>query len=86
METHPLAVSHAERWEVLQPVVCVSKLGNLLVLEGGAGLQQEEALAPDMARGVVDVKLIVLVLVEEGAPRLEDGKVIVIPEWRSLLL
>ena len=58
------------------------RLGNLLVLEGGAGLQQEEALAPDMARGVVDVELIVLVLIEEGAPRLEDGKVIVIPEWR----
>ena len=40
-------------------------LGDLLVLEGGAGLEQDEALAPDVTRSVVDVELIVLVLVEE---------------------
>ena len=37
-----------------------------------------------MARGVVDVELIVLVLVEEGAPRLEDRKMIVIPKGSKL--
>lgn len=49
------------------------RLGDLLVLEGGAGLQQDQALAPHVARGVVDVELIMLVLVEERAPGLEDG-------------
>lgn len=60
------------------------RLGDLLVLEGGAGLQQDQALAPHVARGVVDVELIMLVLVEERAPGLEDGEMIVIPELKQL--
>ena len=54
--------------------------GDLLVAEGGAGLQQHEALAAGVTGRVVDVELVVLVLVQEGSPRLEDGQVVVIPD------
>ena len=54
--------------------------GDLLVPESGAGLQEHEPLAPGVAGGVVDVELVVLVLIQEGSPRLEDGKMIVVPE------
>ena len=54
--------------------------GDLLVAEGGAGLQQHEALAASVTGRVVDVQLVVLVLVQEGSPRLEDGQMVVIPD------
>ena len=52
---------------------------DLLVPESGAGLQEHQALAPRVTRRVVDVELVVLVLIEERSPRLEDWKVVVIP-------
>ena len=53
--------------------------GDLLVPESGAGLQEHQSLAPRVAGRVVDVELVVLVLVQERPPRLEDGKVVVVP-------
>ena len=40
-------------------------LGNLLVLESGACLQENESLAPGVTWCSVDIKLIVLVLIQE---------------------
>ena len=60
--------------------------GDLLVAEGGAGLQQHEALAPGVTRRVVDVELVVLVLVQERPPGLEDRQMVVVPEVRSRLV
>ena len=54
--------------------------GNLLVAEGGAGLQEHETLTASVTGRVVDIELVVLVLVQEGSPRLEDGQVVVIPD------
>ena len=54
------------------------RLGDLLVPERGAGLQQHEALAADVARRVVDVQLVVLVLVQERPTGLEHRKMVVI--------
>ena len=53
---------------------------DLLVPESGAGLQEHQALAPRVTGRVVDVELVVLVLVQEGSPRLEDGQMVVIPD------
>ena len=53
--------------------------GDLLVAEGGAGLQEHEALAASVTRRVVDIELVVLVLVQEGPPGLEHGQVVVVP-------
>ena len=57
--------------------------GDLLVAEGGAGLQQHEALAASVTGGVVDVQLVVRVLVQERAPGLEDWQVVVVPGKRG---
>ena len=53
--------------------------GDLLVAEGGAGLQQHEALAAGVTRRVVDVELVVLVLVQKGPAGLEYRQVVVVP-------
>ena len=53
--------------------------GDLLVAEGGAGLQQHEALAAGVTGRVVDVELIVLVLVQKGPAGLEYREVVVVP-------
>ena len=60
------------------------RLGDLPVPERGAGLQQHEALAADVARRVVDVQLVVLVLVQERTPSLEDRQVVVVPRERGV--
>ena len=76
-------VVHRESWITRHVLLDLEEggegLGDLLVLQGGAGLQEDETLASDVARRVVDVQLIVLVLVKERAPGLENGKMIVIP-------
>ena len=53
--------------------------GDLLVAEGGAGLQQHEALAAGVTGRVVDVELVVLVLVQKGPAGLEYREVVVVP-------
>ena len=58
--------------------------GDLLVAEGGAGLQQHEALAASVTGRVVDVQLVVLVLVQERTPSLEDRQVVVVPRERGV--
>ena len=40
-------------------------LGNLVILESGAGLQEDESLAPSMAGRVVDVELIMLTFIQK---------------------
>ena len=55
--------------ELWQPVV------ELLVGEGGVGLQQHQALAPGMAGLLVDVQLEVLVVIHEASSGLVDGEV-----------
>ena len=57
--------------------------GDLLVAEGGAGLQQHQALTAGVAGGVVDVQLVVRVLVQERAPGLEDWQMVVVPGNRG---
>jgi len=53
--------------------------GNLLVAEGGAGLQEHETLTASVTGRVVDIELVVLVLVQERPPSLEDGQMVVVP-------
>ncbi len=50
-------------------------LEHLLQRVGGEGLQEDEAAAPVVAGRTVDVQLVVLLAVEEGAARLVHGKV-----------
>ena len=53
--------------------------GNLLVAEGGAGLQEHETLTASVTGRVVDIELVVLVLVQERPPSLEHGQMVVVP-------
>lgn len=52
---------------------------DLLIFEGGECLEEDEVLAPGVAGRLVHVQLVLLVLVQEAPPSLEDWKMRVIP-------
>lgn len=39
-----------------------------------------------MTRSAVDIKLVLLVLIEEGPPSLEDGEMVVIPVGQQVIV
>ena len=61
-------------------------LGDLFILQSCASFQEDEPLASWVTRSIVDVKLIMLVLIQKWPPSFEHGQVRVIPCKQNILI
>ena len=76
-------IVHGERWVSSNVLLDLEEgrqsLSNLVILQGGASFKEDKSLAASMTRGIVDVKLIMLAVIEEGSTSLEHWQMVVIP-------